>query len=449
MNDSHHDAIFRAALTPRDDVHAPVTLADEIHQALLATPQQSRPITQRIGWLRLTPALSPATLLLLLLAMATLVAGAAILLTRVPRPLTGVVEFRGDPGRTGAMDGPAPRTHPIVGWEAQLPRQLSVQTMPLVAEGMVYIIDVRGNALALDLASGRERWSVAFPADVSGTPLISGDLLVAPADDGIVRALSLQHGETAWTTDLGARLGSTIGGSGDLALVGADDGKVHALDVRSGQERWSVDVGGPVAKVPAIEDGIAHVVADGKVTAFDAETGAVQWRFDDLSASELATPVVRDGVLYLARRTPDTDEPGEIIALDVGARGGPAPRELWRWRAPVAGEMSVGAVASGAVYAISSDGNVYAIDPATGLGEVYLTTGGHIGSPMSVVRDTLYVGSQDGRVYAVDRGSREILWSMEIDGRPMGPVAADGRLIVGTELGQLVSLVEAPHASPR
>jgi outer membrane protein assembly factor BamB len=92
---------------------------------------------------------------------------------------------------------------------------------------------------------------------------------------------------------------------------------------------------------------------------------------------------------------------------------------------------------------------VYAIDPATGLGEVFLATGGHVGSPISLVGGTLFVTSGDGRVHAVDRASGDVLWSREIDGLPMGPVAAYGRLIVGTELGQLVSLVEPPNESSR
>jgi outer membrane protein assembly factor BamB len=448
MNDRYRDSVFRVALTPRDDVHVPITLADEIHRELLTTPQQSRPGIPRIGWLRWVPALSPATLVLLLLAMATLVAGAVFLLTRMSPSLTGMVDFRGDPGRTGAMAGPAPRTQPTVGWEVQLPRQLTVQTMPLVADGTVYVVDVRGNALAVDLATGRERWSAKFPADVRGTPLIASDLLITPADDGVVRALSLETGDAVWTTDLGAHLGGTIGGFGDLALVGADDGMVRALDVRTGQERWSVDVGGPVAKVPAIADGIAHVVADGQLTAFDAATGEVQWRFDDLSGSTLATPVVRDGVLHVAHQPADIDVAGEIVALDVAGGRKSAPRELWRWQMPVPGEMSLGAVASDAVYAISTNGSVYAIDPASGLGEVYVTTGGHIGSPISLVGETLYVTSGDRRVYAVDRTSGEVLWSEEVGSVPLGPVAAEGRLIVGTELGQLISLVEAAGGPP-
>jgi outer membrane protein assembly factor BamB len=321
--------------------------------------------------------------------------------------------------------------------------------MPLVADGGLYVVDTRGNAVAIDLETGRKRWSIAFPSDVSGTPLIAGGLLIAPADDGVVRALSLETGETVWTTALGVGVASSVGGSGELALIGAEDGALHALDTATGEGRWSVEVGEPIVKAPAIADGMAYVVSGGDAVAVDVSTGEIAWRLDGLTTDGFATPVSHDGVLYLAHRPAGIGVPGEIIALDVSDAGESDPIERWRWQAPTTGEMSVGAAGPGAVYAISADGKVYRIDPATGIGEPYLTTGAQIGSPISLVGETLYVGSQDGRVYAVDRSSGSVLWSREAGGSALGPVAADGRLIVSTEMGRLVSLVEAPHASPR
>ena len=323
MNDTYRDAVIRAALMPADDVRPPVGLADEIHRRLLVTPQQPRSVGGRVPGRRWMPALSPMTLLLLLLlALAGIVAGAALLLTRESAAPAGVLSYHGGPGRTGVMAGPGPVTEPVVEWEVRLPRGLKEYAMPLVSEGTIFVVDVRGDALAFDLDTGRQRWSVALPADVSGTPLIASGLLVVPADDGIVRALDLATGSIAWATDLGARAGSSVGGWDELAFVGADDGQVHALEVATGAERWTVDAGGPVVKAPAIEDGIAHVVVnDGPVTAFDAVTGAIRWTKGDLGPGEYPTPSIHDGVLYVVRGVEGGGQPYELIALDVGDRG--------------------------------------------------------------------------------------------------------------------------------
>jgi eukaryotic-like serine/threonine-protein kinase len=447
MIDRDRDAIIRAALSPDHDVRPPADLADDIHRQLLATPQQPRSTGMGVRSTGFAPIMSPLALVLLaLLAVVGIVVGAALLRTPPPAIHPGVLSYHGDPGRTGVMAGPGPVREPRVEWDLPLPRGVKNYTMPLVAGGTVYLVDVRGDAVAVDLATGQERWIAApFPSDVSGTPLIANGLLVVPADDGIVRALHLDSGAIAWTTDLQAPVRSSIGGAGDLALVGADDGDIHALDLATGDERWRVDAGGPVVKAPALEDGIAYVVTnDGPVTAFDATTGEVRWRWTGLGPGEVATPAIRDGVLYLAHGVLDGGSPYELVALDVRDGGPSVPRELWRWRTPTAARMFSGALTPEAVYAISEDGNVYALDPATGAAEVLLSTDGPVGSGPSVVGDVIYVASQDERIYAVDRITGDVLWTAGVQGSPSSPVAADGHLIVGTELGHLISLGEAP-----
>jgi eukaryotic-like serine/threonine-protein kinase len=449
MNDRYQDAVIRAALTPSDEVHAPIGLADEIHVRLATTPQQARPIRARGRSLRWAPAMSPALLVLfLLLALAAVVGGAVLL--QMPRPATrlGVLSYHGDQGRTGVMTGPAPVRPPIVEWDLTLPRGVKNYTMPLVADGTAYVVDVRGDVVAVDLATGQRRWTAEpFPADVSGTPLIANGLLIVPADDGIVRALDLDTGEVAWTSHLPAAAGSSIAGASDLALVGADDGFVHALDVATGQERWSMDAGGPVIKAPAIEDGIAYIVTnDGPVTAFDATTGHVRWQWRGLGPGEVATPAIRDGALYLAHGVLDGDSPYELVALDVRDSAASGPKALWRWRTPTADRLFSGALTPDAVYAISADGNVYVLDPATGAAEVLLATDGPVGSGPTVVSGVMYVASQDEHIYAVDLQTREVLWTEAVPGSPSSPVAAGGHLIVGTELGHLISFGDAPGA---
>jgi outer membrane protein assembly factor BamB len=448
MNDRYRDAVIRVALSPADDLAPPVGLAEAIHQRVLATPQQPPRTGIRIGPLRWVPAVSPATLLLLtVLALAGIVAGAAYLLTRDSDAAEDILSYRGGPGRTGVMAGPAVVNEPVLEWEVRLPRSIKDYTMPLVSGDTVYVVDVRGDAVALDLRTGQERWSAVIPADVSGTPLIAGGRLIAPADDGIVRALDLSTGELDWEVDLGARVGSSLGGLDDLAYVGADDGLLHALDLATGTERWTVDAGGPVIKAPAIEGDVAYIVVnDGPVTAFDARTGEVMWQLTDLGPGEYSTPAVHDGVLYLAHGVESGGTPYDFIAFDVATAPGSAPRELWRWRGPPGHRAFLGAITPEAAYVVSADSNAYVIDPATGEGKLLLETDAPIGSAATVVDDMVYIASQDGHVYAIDRGTQELLWTVEGDAQLGVPVVAEGRLLVGTELGLLMSFVEPPEA---
>lgn len=136
---------------------------------------------------------------------------------------------------------------------------------------------------------------------------------------------------------------------------------------------------------------------------------------------------------------------GELIALDVRSVGATGPRELWRWPAPTADPLFTGAVTADALYAVSGDHNVYRIDRTSGAGEVVLTTRGALGSEPTVAGGVLSVPSEDRHIYAVDLSSRDVLWTEKVPGSPTTPVVAGGRLIVGTDLGQLIMLTEGPR----
>jgi outer membrane protein assembly factor BamB len=59
-------------------------------------------------------------------------------------------------------------------------------------------------------------------------------------------------------------------------------------------------------------------------------------------------------------------------------------------------------VAKGVVFVGSNDGNVYALNAATGTQLWSFTTGGSVGSSPAVANGAVYVGSNDGNLYAFD-----------------------------------------------
>jgi outer membrane protein assembly factor BamB len=76
--------------------------------------------------------------------------------------------------------------------------------------------------------------------------------------------------------------------------------------------------------------------------------------------------------------------------------------------------------------------------------------------PRSTCRNDLHPYTAGGRpecslpahLYAVDRKTYDLLWTVEVPGKPTSPVASDGRLIVGTDLGWLVSFGPTSAADP-
>ena len=74
------------------------------------------------------------------------------------------------------------------------------------------------------------------------------------------------------------------------------------------------------------------------------------------------------------------------------------------------------AVANGVVYVGSDDGNVYALNAATGARLWSYTTGAYVESSPAVANGVVYVGSDDGNVYALNAATGAKLWSYSIGG---------------------------------
>ncbi|MEJ6023200.1 outer membrane protein assembly factor BamB family protein [Ramlibacter sp. PS4R-6] len=96
-----------------------------------------------------------------------------------------------------------------------------------------------------------------------------------------------------------------------------------------------------------------------------------------------------------------------------------APREFHRvkWRFPTGARIVSSAVwHQGAVIFGSDDGNVYAVDAATGRQRWMQRTGGPVASTPAVAAGKVYALSDDGRVYALDAANGEVLWKFATGG---------------------------------
>ena len=89
-------------------------------------------------------------------------------------------------------------------------------------------------------------------------------------------------------------------------------------------------------------------------------------------------------------------------------------------------------MADGTVYVGSDDGNLYAVDAATGTEEWAFETENSVNSSPTVVNGTVYVGSNDHNLYAVDTATGTEKWAFETGGLVMSsPTVADGTVYVG------------------
>ncbi len=264
-------------------------------------------------------------------------------------------------------------------------------------------------------------------------------MIIVGNDAGEVIAAHAASGGVAWRKSLGdgAVVGSFLVADGVL-YAGTEGGTLFALQPGTGDPLWSFAVGGAVARGPAFADGVVYVGVDGgRFTAIDVETRAARWAVE-LGPGKTGTPTVGGGLVYLGRGLEGVGDVHDLVALDI-ADGSIA----WTFSAPGGQQMHMGGLDGRRAYAVSENGNLYALDPASGRPVWTTMLGGRLANPLAIVGDVLYVSAVPRSVWAVDARSGSELWELQVVGEPSSPAVIDGRLFVGTNLGHVVAIADS------
>ncbi len=133
------------------------------------------------------------------------------------------------------------------------------------------------------------------------TPIVHDGIMFLSNTDNIVQALDARTGKLIWENRIGPRSPYLYGGNRSLALyqekvfVATTDAHLVALDARSGQVAWKVAIGskghnqtgGVMVIHGKVLVGLTGCSAYGTekcaISAYDAETGAQDWRFSTIA----------------------------------------------------------------------------------------------------------------------------------------------------------------------
>ena len=252
-----------------------------------------------------------------------------------------------------------------------------------------------------------------------------------------------------------------IYGDSVIAQVDIQKGSfIAAWDLATGRERWRT----PREEIstwgtPTLLRGPQgdEIVTNGTtVRAYDPKTGALLWSLGPNSEVTVATPVTADGIVYVTAGYPPVQP---VYAVRAGARGKlDLPADQTK-SASVAWSVAKGGtyiptplVYRGLLYTLHNNGRLLCYDAKTGemLYGARVGAGGTFTASPVAADGRLFIATEEGDVFVVRAGPRYELLATNAMGEVVmaTPAISDGLLLVRT-LKNLYGLGESAPTGPQ
>lgn len=315
---------------------------------------------------------------------------------------------------------------------------------PVIAGGVIYILDADSTVRAFEEGTGRRIWDFDIEISESETTRTQSTSII----DRIRDPRSFIDGSGKDKDGVGGGVAFDDG----VLYVSSGLGVLIALDAKTGNEIWRKRVRVPLHSAPTIAGGKVYAITDdNEIMAFDArDKGAVLWTYQGIveTARMLTVPapaVVNDVVV-----APFSS--GELVALRAQNGG-----VLWQDAlaastrlTPLAAlnDIAFGPViADGYVVATAQSGVMTAFDLRTGQ-RVWSQPAGSIGMPW-IAGDFIFTVTTDGKVAALSKINGSVIWVQQLESfrKPKkrkdrvvwsGPVLAGERLVVVSSRGRMM-----------
>src|SRR5688572_2765359 len=206
-----------------------------------------------------------------------------------------------------------------------------ISSSPAFNNGLVYVLSADGLVYAVDASTGQSKWTFATkgerrftapgihgalprtermpdPFDVfTSSPTIANGVVFVGSGDQNVYALDANTGAVRWSFPTGDVVHASPAVANGVVVIGSWDRNVYALDAQTGREKWRYTTGNDtviynqigIASSAAIAGGAVFVGGrDGKFHSVDFATGAVRWVHNNNGGWTIASPAVRDGIVY-------------------------------------------------------------------------------------------------------------------------------------------------------
>jgi outer membrane protein assembly factor BamB len=345
--------------------------------------------------------------------------------------------WRGGITQTGAAASRLPEKLQVA-WEFNTEDAFSGSAV--IHDNVVYTTCEDGVLYAIDLATGKSRWTYDQPELMQSTPSVCGDTVYAGDDLGVMHAVELETGKPRWTFSTQGQIISAVSCSEKILVFGSYDGFVYALRP-DGTLLWKFETAGRVHGTPAIADGrVIAAGCDEYLHVIDLKTGKSISQISLGSVSGASACVVGSQVFVGTYGN-------QVLGVDILAG-----KVRWRFEDPDRQFPFASSVAiAGDILVIGGrDKRIRGLDRNTGKVRWTFKSKGRVDSSAVIVGDRVFIGSGDGVIHELGLQDGKERWRFETGSAiSASPAVVDGHLVLGTLDGILYSFGGIQDQSPR
>ncbi|MDT3670808.1 MAG: outer membrane protein assembly factor BamB [Aromatoleum sp.] len=234
---------------------------------------------------------------------------------------------------------------------------------------LAVVVTTGGEIIALDAATGNERWHAPAGAEVLAPPAVGDSVVVVRASDSRLIGFDANDGTRRWVFQrpvppLALRSYAGITVEGNVAIVGYPGGKLVAVNLANGGQLWELTVATPrgatelervadIAGTPVLgRREICAVAYQGRAACFDASNGNALWSREFSSSVGMDRD---DRFVFI------TDDADAVHALDAATGA-----SVWKQDALARRGVTRPVVVDGFVAVGDSEGYVHLLNRETG-----------------------------------------------------------------------------------
>ncbi len=321
-----------------------------------------------------------------------------------------------------------------------------VYLQPALADGVLYVADRKGVVLALEAASGAERWRRETGLSVTGALAAAEGMLLLGTSDAEVIALDATDGTERWRAAVSSEVLSSPQALDGVVVAQTVDDRTFGIAAETGARRWSYQRRPPALTLrgtasPALAEGRAFIgLASGKLIALDLADGGLVWEAAvtlPRGSSELdrmvdldATPLVAGDLVFAAAYQ------GRLAAIARSTGVIIWSRDISSYRAP--------ALDGDRLLVTDARSHVWAIAPGNGaaLWKQDKLQARALSAP-TAIGDYVVVGDFEGYLHFLARADGRLLGRVQIDGKGVAqaPLAA-GRILYAYGRGGILTALQ-------